>query len=47
MEVKTVAMFEIPVKDDEYRTNWVTTDLIDVITRDRVIDNKLSCQIEK
>lgn len=41
-----ISIFCIPQGNDEYNTSW-RQKLIAVITKDRVVDNKLRTQIEK
>ena len=41
-----IALHRIPKKDDEYSCNW-REKLIQIITRDRVVDPSLRRQIEK
>ena len=41
-----ISLHRIPKKDDEFSTNW-RQKLVQVITRDRVIDTSLRRQIEK
>ena len=42
----TCAIFKIPAGDGEYETKW-RKDLINVITKDRVVDSSLRSQIDK
>ena len=41
-----ISIFYFPKKDDEYSTNW-RNKLVNIITRDRVIDKGLRSKIEK
>ena len=41
-----LSMFRIPIKDDEYNINW-RQKLLNIVTRDRVIDKGLKSQIKK
>ena len=42
---KGISFFGIPTKDDEYSTEW-RTKILDVITRDRIVDSNLKRQIK-
>ena len=45
-KTKGLGIFLIPTKDDEYNKNWSHT-LVQIITKDRVVDNQLREQITK
>ncbi len=42
---KGIAIFKIPGEDDEFSTKW-RSQLINIVTKDRVIDKDLRTQIE-
>ena len=45
-KTKIFGFFKIPSKDDDYSKEW-REKLIDIITRDRVVDSQLKQQIQK
>ena len=45
-KTKGLGIFLIPTKDDEYNKNWSHT-LVQIITKDRMVDNQLREQITK
>ena len=45
-KTKGIAIFRVPTGDDDYSKNY-RQKLVDIITRDRVIDQQLKGQIER
>ena len=43
---KGISIFRVPTGDDEYSKNW-REKIVNIITKDRVIDKNLRSQIEK
>lgn len=42
---KGIAIFRVPTGDDEFNTKW-RENIVSIITKDRIIDKSLKCQIE-
>lgn len=42
---KGISFFKIPTKDDDYSTEW-RNKIVNIITRDRIIDKNLRKQID-
>ena len=45
-KTKGIAIFRVPTGDDDYSTEW-RQKIVQIITRDRVIDKSLKNQIER